>query len=187
MRILLLNGANHDDQTAEELIKGFKDSLINAEVNIVNLYSTEIASCLGCFGCWIKTPGICVIDDAGRTMAKNVMESDVVIAITPITFGGYSYNLKKFYDRLIPIISPFFTKIDGEIHHKPRYERYPKCITIGITTEKGKQEEVFRNLVKRNAINMHSAIYLSEIVERSSSVDELQAQVNRLIEEAGVR
>jgi multimeric flavodoxin WrbA len=187
MRVLLLNGADQDDQTAEELIKGFKDSLIKAEVTIVNLYSTEIASCLGCFGCWIKTPGICVINDAGRTMAKSVMESDVVIALTPITFGGYSYHLKKFYDRIIPNISPFFTKIDGEIHHKPRYDHYPKCITVGITSEKGKQEEVFRNLVQRNAINMHSAIHLSEIVKRSSSFDELHSQVNRLIEEGVVR
>ena len=36
-------------------------------VKYIDLSSLRIANCMGCFGCWTKTPGRCVIrDDATR-------------------------------------------------------------------------------------------------------------------------
>ena len=87
----------------------------------------EIRPCIGCFGCWVQTPGECLIDDAARQIAPAIIGSDLVIYLTPVTFGGYSSELKKALDRCICLILPFFTKIDGEMHHKPRYDRYPGC------------------------------------------------------------
>jgi multimeric flavodoxin WrbA len=190
MKALLLNGAGKNDPAAETICKIFTDELnkCNHKVVLINLYETEIAGCLGCFGCWIKTPGICVIDDAGRDVAKSVVRSDLVIMVTPVTFGGYSYELKKALDRMIPIISPFFMKINGEIHHKPRYERYPKCISVGILPEMdGEMAGTFTGLVTRNAINLHSPAYASGIALRSQSPEELREQVGKLLAEAGVK
>ena len=117
----------------------------------------EIASCRGCFHCWVKTPGICVIPDEGRSVAEACMRSDVVVLITPVTFGGYSPPIKKTLDRLIPILSPFFMKIRGEIHHKPRYAKYPSLIGIGLLEKEDDEEAaLFSQIVGRNAINMHA-------------------------------
>lgn len=190
MKAILLKGAGKDDPAADVLCKIFTDKLggHNHEVDLVNLYDTEIAGCLGCFGCWVKTPGICVIDDAGRDVAKAVVQSDLVIMVTPVTFGGYSYELKKALDRMIPIISPFFMKINGEIHHKPRYERYPKNIIVGILPEMdGEMAGTFKELVTRNAINMHGPVYVSGIALRSQSPEEIAEQVEKLLAEAGVK
>lgn len=138
LKILILNGSTKENPLAELVCNTFKRMLNpnNNEVDIVSLTDVKIASCLGCFGCWLKTPGTCMIPDAGRDIAKSVVQSDLVITISPITFGGYSYDLKKALDRLIPIISPFFMKIDGEVHHKPRYDQYPVNISIGLLPEK---------------------------------------------------
>ncbi|MHB8170026.1 MAG: flavodoxin family protein [Thermincolia bacterium] len=189
MKVLLLNGSQQNHSTSETACKIIADELTNQnhDVQSINLRDIPIASCLGCFGCWIKTPGICVINDAGRDIAKAVVQSDIVITLSPITFGGYSYELKKALDRLIPIISPYFKKIKGEIHHKPRYKRYPGCLTIGILSEKDAEKaEIFTNLVARNAVNMHSAVYLSGILYEYQSSEEIGHELNKLLREMGV-
>jgi multimeric flavodoxin WrbA len=45
------------------------------------------------------TPGECVIKDAGCDVARDVSHSDLVILLTPMSFGGYSSELKKAVDR----------------------------------------------------------------------------------------
>ena len=37
------------------------------DLKYINLASMKIANCVGCFGCWTKTPGKCFIrDDASK-------------------------------------------------------------------------------------------------------------------------
>lgn len=129
------------------------------------LCQEEIATCTGCFGCWLKTPGKCTINDKGQEIAKEVIQSDIVILLTPITFGGYSYHLKKMVDRFIPNILPFFAIVNGEIHHEPRYDKNPNILAIGYLTQEHKEsEKTFKKLIKRNSINFHSCLYNTEIV-----------------------
>ena len=73
------------------------------------------------FGCWVKTPGQCVQDDPAREVARACARADLVVLFTPVTFGGYSSELKKAIDRSIPNLSPIFIRIRGETHHPCRY------------------------------------------------------------------
>ena len=77
-------------------------------------------------------PGRRRTHDAGPDVARTFINSDVVYLLTPVTFGGYSSELKKALDRIIGLASPFFVRIDGEFHHKTRYERYPRLVVIGV-------------------------------------------------------
>lgn len=121
------------------------------------LRDERLAFCQGCFECWTKTPGVCRADDAGRTIAQATIGSHLAVWLTPVTFGGYSSQLKKAVDRLIGLISPFFALIDGETHHEPRYERYPAMLVLGHLPEfDPEQARVFVHLAHRNAINLHA-------------------------------
>jgi len=51
------------------------------------LSNRTLGSCTGCFQCWLKTPGLCVIDDDGRLLAGKFIQSDLVVLLTPVTFG----------------------------------------------------------------------------------------------------
>lgn len=123
------------------------------------LCNEQIAPCIGCFGCWVKTPGVCVIDDAGREVAEQIVQSDLVVYLTPIQFGGYSHELKKAIDRSIPIISPYFRKVNGEVHHKRRYASYPNVAAFAWSdgSQGNEDRDVFETLVMRNAINMFAS------------------------------
>lgn len=120
------------------------------------LAGMNIKPCRGCFSCWVKTPGRCVIvDDDQEAILRATAASDLVIWLTPITFGGYAPELKKALDRIIPILLPFFTKVRGETHHPLRYPRRRRLLVIGTQKqEDADSENVFRRLVGRNALNM---------------------------------
>ncbi len=134
-------------------------------VEIIHLSKEKIATCMGCFGCWLKTPGICILGDKGQDIAKKVIQSHLMVLVTQITFGGYSYHLKKMVDRFIPNVLPFFINVDGEIHHQKRYEKNPDILAIGYLSQNDPESElIFRTLIKRNSINFHSLQNHVEIV-----------------------
>lgn len=188
MKVLILNGSNKGDVFSQQLVELFVSQLKNQnnQYELVNLQEAEIASCLGCFGCWVKTPGVCVIDDPAREIARQWVKSDLVITICPITFGGYSYELKKALDRSICNISPFFKKIKGEVHHKKRYDRYPKMISVGtLPANNPEYAATFQQLVSRNAINMHNPVYTSRVLIANENSNGLNGKIADLLKEVG--
>lgn len=128
----------------------------NWQVKAFALAGMDIKPCRGCFSCWAKTPGRCVIQDDGQEpILRAWAEADLIAMLTPIAFGGYAPELKKALDRIIPVLLPFFSKIRGETHHPQRYPRPRRLLAIG--TQKlgdADSERVFRALVGRNALNM---------------------------------
>lgn len=155
---LILDGRLMDEPIADRLTESVSRWLANHDWHVATrtLRDEAIAPCIGCFGCWVKTPGECVIDDSGRNVAAQIVGSDLVVYVTPMQFGGYSYELKKAIDRSIPIISPYFRVVNGEVHHKRRYTTYPSVAAFAWSevAEEGEARDVFETLVKRNAINM---------------------------------
>jgi multimeric flavodoxin WrbA len=178
--VLILDGSREDDMEARIA----RDSVLN-ELEKVGIKSScyvlrdqEIASCTGCFKCWTKTPGVCAINDAQRRIDTDMVKSDMLVLITPVTFGGYSSTLKKGMDRLIPILLPYFEKIDGETHHPIRRGKGWDVFGVGtIPKRDGGKERLFQELMERNSINMQSKRKASCIVLKGSSEDDVQDAV----------
>ena len=176
MQATILNGALHGDDFVDAVGAALRDHLQAAgwAVTPWTLRDDKIAYCLGCFECWTKTSGLCRIDDAGRDVAASMIASDLTLYLTPITFGGYSSALKKAVDRAICLVSPFFTYIDGEVHHHARYDRYPALVGVGILpAPHGEQEQIFQTLIGRNAINLHAPVHASVVFYRSQAPAEV--------------
>jgi multimeric flavodoxin WrbA len=128
----------------------------NWQTKAFALAGMDIKPCRGCFSCWVKTPGICVIrDDGQESILRAWAEADLIAVLTPITFGGYAPELKKALDRIIPVLLPFFIKIGGETHHPQRYPLRRRLLAIGTQKrDDADSESNFRRLVRRNALNM---------------------------------
>jgi hypothetical protein len=159
MHVLILDGGRCGAEPTTRALAALTKALAHAGCtsSTVVLSEQKIAYCLGCFECWIKTPGICRIDDDGRKVTAAMLASDLVVYLTPITFGGYSSTLKKAVDRSICLVSPFFTRIDGEVHHRARYEQYPSLLGVGVLPASDPvQEQMFGRLIVRNALNLHA-------------------------------
>lgn len=154
------------------------------QVESFPLCEMKIRHCVGCFGCWAQTPGECLFTDAAREVTAAIIRSDLVVYLTPVTFGGYSSELKKVLDRSICLISPFFTKIQGEVHHKPRYDRYPRLLGVGVSARRGRDEEserIFETLVSRNALNMHAPAHAAGVVPGEGDPETTRTTVRALL------
>ena len=180
MKVTILNGLEETNiiyRTITEQLRK-RDCFLHS----FTLKEIEVAGCYGCFGCWIKTPGICVINDAGRDIAKAVIGSGLTVILSPVTFGGYSYHIKKALDRLIPLISPLFMNIHGEIHHKPRYRKYPRLLAIGVSPrEDNESQEIFKIMLERNAINLHAPAWDAEVITENLSSEQIDNCIGKML------
>ncbi|MCX6556617.1 MAG: flavodoxin family protein [Candidatus Aminicenantes bacterium] len=129
------------------------------QVKSFALAGMSIKPCRGCFSCWVRTPGRCVIvDDDQEAILTATAGSDLLIWLTPITFGGYAPELKKALDRIIPVLLPYFIRVKNETHHPLRYPIRRRLLVIGTQKQEDAEcERVFRLLVGRNALNMGDA------------------------------
>lgn len=95
--------------------------------------AAELKPCLGCFGCWIRTPGTCVIPgDEGMSFVESMYRVDLVILAGETPYGSFSVPIKTILDRAIPLLLPFFRKYRSEMHHVPRYTRLPRMLSLSF-------------------------------------------------------
>jgi multimeric flavodoxin WrbA len=167
MRVLVLDGSVGIDATSTVIEDALRDHLdpLGAQVDSVRIAEKHIGPCMGDFFCWTRSPGECSQKDDNRAIAQAFVQSDLVVFLSPVTFGGYSSALKRAIDHLIPTISPFFAKVEGETHHQKRYARYPRLLSIGwLGAPDPVVEGTFHHLVSRNALNLRVPNAVSGVV-----------------------
>ncbi len=189
MNGVILNGATASDAEAKLADEILTDELtaLGWRVTSFQLRDMKIAYCAGCFECWVKTPGVCIIDDDGRKIAQAMVQSDLTVFLTPVTFGGYSSILKKASDRFIGLLSPSFAKVNGEIHHKKRYDRYPRLLGVGLLDHPDEPStRLFRTLVHRNAINMYSPADAGGVILRTQEETDMRQNLQAMLAQVEV-
>ncbi len=188
MKLLILDGSKKNDVTLLR-IKKFIDEEIGRNGWLSTFFALkdiEIASCTGCFDCWLKTPGLCPINDAGREILRMTIKNDVMIFLTPIICGGYSSELKKAVDRLAPLSNPFFIKRDGKTQHVPRYKKMFRFIAFGaLELEDIESENIFKDLVARNAINFINSVHAAEVFLKNENDNSIKNKITDALKKVG--
>jgi multimeric flavodoxin WrbA len=103
MRIVSFNGSpKGKDSNTNVMIEALAKGLTSNDSEIVNIYLADkgIQYCRGCYSCWSKTPGKCVINDDMKDMIELMRNTDLFIFGTPLYFNNISGTLKVFFDRL---------------------------------------------------------------------------------------
>ena len=178
--VTILDGSSEEDEEAGTAIEALNLELTGSGSGSAHhvMRKLAIGACTGCFSCWTRTPGECVIADEQRSVCADMVRSDVVILITPVTFGGYSSELKKGMDRIIPVLLPFFRKYAGETHHPSRCGNEWNILGIGtLPVQDEEKESLFKDIVLRNSLNMHSKCSSSLVIVRGQSSEDIREKV----------
>jgi len=186
MKAIILDGSCENDRIGERVRKTLVTEIKSRgwDIEYILLRDKKIGNCAGDFFCWIRSPGICNVDDDNREIAKHIASSDLCVYLTPITFGGYSSTLKKMVDHQIQNVLPFFEQAEGETHHRKRYRKYPNFLTIGWMDQPDSQTvAIFRHLTYRNALNFHAKRYAAGVVLADQSDDEMRLSMQAWLEE----
>jgi multimeric flavodoxin WrbA len=166
MNAIILNGSlkhqHHLIPIQKILVEELGSAGWSAEPILLN--EVKIRSCLGCFKCWDTTPGICIQKDEAQDIVQKIIQSDLVIFLTPLTFGGYSSELKKIIERMLGLLQPGTIIIKGETHHLKRYERYPSLLAFGVTeTQDDDEKQIFNTLIERHCLNFYPPKHRAEV------------------------
>ena len=132
MKITVFNGSPRGEKSnshliVEPLLEGARGK--GAETKEVFLINHDIKHCRGCFACWEKNPGKCIINDDMAELLNLYLESDYVGLATPV-YGMYMTGLlKNFTDRFLPLATPHIHRDEtGGFYHEGRIKRLPKWI-----------------------------------------------------------
>lgn len=128
-------------------------------IQLIDLSRLNIANCVGCFGCWTKTPGKCVIRDDAVKVYPQIAASDRILYVSKIKYGGYDTVMKTMLERSIPVQQAFIRLLDGETHHIQRDVVPKAAVIIGYGDIFPEEQEIFCTLVERNAKNMSFESY----------------------------
>jgi multimeric flavodoxin WrbA len=182
MKITILNGNPVDaSETLEKYLNQLKIRLEsqNHEVNLLSIRELDAKYCIGCFGCWVKTPGKCSSADESSIVCRSVVISDFTLWVAPLKMGFPSAMLKKVMDKSISIIHPYFSVVRGEAHHRKRYKKYPR---IGLLIEKESDTdqqdiEIVTDIFNRTALNMKSRLEFS--LTTDDPVEEVAQRISK--------
>jgi multimeric flavodoxin WrbA len=171
-KIVIVNGSPaHIKTQLSPFLKKLREqaSLQAIQVSYFTLHEKDIRSCIGCWDCWWKTPGLCRHTDDMSVVLKAIINSDLIIYASPLIIGMYSALLKKFHDRTVPLVHPYVEIKNGENHHKKRYPKYPKMGVI-IDENDASQEEIsnVKYIFNRIAINFHSEVQFFYSVQQAN-------------------
>lgn len=180
MKALIMDGTAGDDVAAAAVKAVLIDCLRDAawQPDDWPLRDTRIAPCDGDFGCWIKTPGQCVHADAGRDVSRRMMTADLVVLFTRVTFGGFSYELKKAVDHAIPALLPWLNGQGKTTGHPNRYQHTPALVGVGLAAdESGEAAHVFAAQIARMASNLSPQRHGAVVVDPRASRDEMRGKL----------
>lgn len=133
MNILVVNGSPRGMKgNTAKLVQRFMDGAesAGAEIELINLHAINIEPCIGCYNCWVKTPGVCVHKDDMPGMLEKLIEADVIVYATPLYTFSVSGLMKNFMDRHIPMLKPFIVKRGDHYIHPVRVDRTGQKIVV---------------------------------------------------------
>lgn len=140
-RIVILNGNPKQENVGfDDYCEKLKVRLEEKgnQVSLIKLRDRKIGDCIGCYSCWLKTPGVCALKDDHEVILKAYVHSDLVLLASPVIMGFVSAELKKATDRLIPLCHPYLCVNGDRMAH---YPRYGKTAQVGLLLEKSSTDE----------------------------------------------
>jgi multimeric flavodoxin WrbA len=170
MRIILLNGESNHASAFQKYLSLIMKRLAESghSATLFNLAELNLKGCSGCFSCWVKTPGECAKRDDSLRICRAAINADLVLLASPLVMGFTTALLKRAADQLIQIIHPYFVIQGGEVHHRARYERYPKfALLLGAGCDSDTEDiEITTALWARTARNMKSRMVFNALSNR---------------------
>ncbi len=134
--------------------RSFDLPLSKQSVEFIDLSRLKISNCTGCYGCWTKTPGKCVIRDDAVKVYPKIAVSDRVLYVSKVKYGSYDTIMKTMLERAIPVQQAVIRLLNGETHHVQRAVVPKQATIIGYGNISEEEKEIFTKLIGRNAKNM---------------------------------
>jgi len=119
------------DKVLQAFLEGARSE--GAATETVYLQGKDIRPCLGCFSCWIKTPGKCVQDDEAEPLLTKIQRADMLVYATPLYDFTMTATMKAMIERMLPLLEPYLVEgPDGNTIHELRSRKMQPSVLISV-------------------------------------------------------
>lgn len=192
--VLIINGSprKRDGFTyfyLRHLIKGIEKA--NVIVETVDLYDTKIQvePCRGCFNCWLKTKGSCIITDDANELVQKIKNSYLTIFAFPLYIDSIPGKLKSLIDRLFIMVMPVFAPYKKLTRHPlwecqesyfglflingfPEIEHFKPIIDVFQGVARNSHRPLVASILRPGAESLFQAPYYSNYLKKVLSAIE---------------
>lgn len=163
MKATVISDKEHKNelyQKLSELTVAFLNTK-GVDMEMIDVSSDDLTYCSGCFECWTKSPGECVINDSMTKVSQSFINSDVVVYMSPVVFGSFSPNIKNIIDRFLQNELPFLvTRTDGSTGNALRHEEHPKQIILGYGDKLSSEDvQLFKDITMKHRKSFDVMVY----------------------------
>jgi len=115
------------------LLEGMESA--GAETELIHIRKLDLEACIGCYTCWVRTPGECIHKDKDSMVGamKSYNTADLVIFGTPLYHFTMSGIMKTFIDRTLPRYEPWLVphaSEPGMTGHPERHHNPQKMLLV---------------------------------------------------------
>lgn len=183
MYTTIIYETENDSSLSLPINTALKNTFTSSDHTLLEVKKEAVKPCIGCFGCWLKTPGKCMIQgDIVDQTNPSFVQSDYLIIASNIHYGCYSSAIKRIIDRFIPNILPFFRTYKNEMHHQPRYKKIAKMIIIAYDEHiTSSEKETFLKLTRANATNMNNDDPVVYFCTQPSEIPDIMQKIEKQI------
>ena len=173
MKILLINGAQKEHPLGELATQALDQMLTQKGhlCTISTLSALTLKPCISCDTCQIKKPGLCILDDGLNDLLKQYMASNLVIILTPITFGTCNVLTKIFLDRTQPLYMPYQKRSTNLM--APRYTKYPDIHFLGLADEASLGADHFKTALLNCTLALQSKQRQLDVIHTLSDLQSI--------------
>ncbi len=120
MKTLAINSSPLKERGNTYVIQSsFVSGLREAGVDVEEIFLNDlnIKPCIGKLNCWVKTPGKCCQKDDMDGLLEKLKRSELWVLASPVYWDGVTGVMKNMLDRLLPLIVPEISIINGHCRH----------------------------------------------------------------------
>lgn len=118
----------YTDKCLQRFLDGMREEGIDPE--IIYLHKYNIKHCIGCFSCWVKTPGVCVQKDDMALLLEKLRHANLIVYAQPLYVYTVPGLTKNFLDRCIPAVQPWLIEDPNGLITHPRRAKDQKRIVV---------------------------------------------------------
>jgi len=140
------------DDTNQNIGKRVYEGLCerDAEAEYISLDDVNVGPCFSCGGCTDKTYGKCIHRDDGDSIFGRLARSNIMVWVSPVTWGSYSFKTKRVLDKCALIGDRHYYVKNKELVKKMA-DNIQGFYGIGIKDHCSDEEkQTFENLVAEN-------------------------------------
>lgn len=145
MSLLIVNALPGESEAAPRAIQ------VLAPDKVLETRRMRLLPCMGCNHCWLKTPGVCAIQDDYQEILKGYLSYDATIFLAGTALGFVDHDMKNLADRILPLATMYIHMVDGQARHVPRYH---KEYRFGLLYQGEADRAYLDRWLARTALNM---------------------------------